>query len=107
MGDVDRIFGAFDQLSRLAQLRYLVSYALKAGERRCGDCYYWMKSRECPREHADGSGFSRGPSSGGLPCSKFNITQGSIDVQKSRIASAIEFAKQHNLPIPAHLEALS
>lgn len=42
--------------------------------RECGSCRYWMQSRNCPRERADGSGFSRGPSMAAPICSKFEIT---------------------------------
>ena len=37
---------------------------------KCGDCYYWMKSSECPRER-NVKGRNRGPSISGSPCEKF------------------------------------
>lgn len=36
----------------------------------CGDCYFWMKSRSCPKEK-NINGYSRGPSMNGLICEKF------------------------------------
>lgn len=47
----------------LARLRVLATP-------RCGSCDSWMKSSSCPREH-NFNGYTRGPDSGGYPCSKF------------------------------------
>ncbi len=37
---------------------------------RCGNCYFWLKSRDCPREK-NVNGQSRGPSCNGSPCEKY------------------------------------
>jgi len=100
--DFSRICNALGKISLLAQLRDKVRYALEAHNKRCGQCDHWMKSRECPREH-NVKGFSRGPSSGDPICGKFSITKSALDIQKSRALEAIEFAKEHDLPIPDHL----
>lgn len=39
--------------------------------RQCGGCGWWM-TKACPKEKSDMSGYSKGPNSGGYPCSKFN-----------------------------------
>ena len=39
---------------------------------RCGSCYFWMKSRDCPRER-NVDGMSRGPSVGSMKCDKFQM----------------------------------
>lgn len=48
----------------------------------CGDCYWWMKSRDCPREK-NVNGQTRGPSSGGFPCPKMQQTKQSIEHRSS------------------------
>lgn len=37
---------------------------------KCGDCYFWMKSRDCPREK-NINGQTCGPSMGAAACDKF------------------------------------
>ena len=41
--------------------------------RKCGGCFYWMKSRQCPKER-NVNGWNRGPSMNGAICSKFEPT---------------------------------
>ncbi len=41
--------------------------------RRCGGCYHWMKSRQCPKEK-NVNGWNRGPSMNGPICNKFEPT---------------------------------
>ena len=43
---------------------------IKIRSRRCGDCYFWMKSSLCPRE-TNVNGWNRGPSMDDWPCEKF------------------------------------
>ena len=50
---------------------------------RCGDCYWWMKSRDCPREVNVG-GRNRGPSMNDRPCGKMQETSQSIALRESR-----------------------
>ncbi len=40
---------------------------MKAPNPRCGNCEFWMKSRQCPRE---GNG-QKGPSMNVMPCNKY------------------------------------
>ena len=37
---------------------------------RCGDCYLWMKSGQCPQERNVG-GWNKGPSMNGSICERF------------------------------------
>lgn len=53
---------------------------------RCGDCYWWMKSRDCPRE-VNVNGRYRGPSAGDTPCAKMQETKQSIDLRDERRAA--------------------
>lgn len=95
----DRAVNALDRMSLLGQLRDKVVEAMQVGRRECGSCYFWMKSRECPREH-NVNGYTRGPSCAHPACAKFRITQQAIDLQAQRIHEAIDFAKRHGLPVP-------
>jgi hypothetical protein len=51
----------------------------------CGDCHFWMKSRECPREH-NVNGQTRGPSCDGFTCQKFQATATSISLRADKVA---------------------
>ena len=76
----DGVFAFADAFSksvhRADRIRTINAELLRTG-RRCGDCYFWMKSRECPREH-NVNGMSRGPSCEGLACSKMQMTTDAI-----------------------------
>lgn len=52
------------------ETRWAISDAIRAGLPKCGECYWWMKSRDCPREH-NVRGMSRGPSCDDGACPKF------------------------------------
>jgi hypothetical protein len=59
---------------------------------RCGDCDYWMKSRDCPREH-NVNGYTRGPSCEGIPCPKFKecrLTTARRAELKEKLAALVE-----------------
>lgn len=45
-------------------------YAEKPKPKRCGDCFFWMKSSLCPEER-NVNGWNKGPSMSGIPCAKF------------------------------------
>ncbi len=56
---------------------------------KCGDCYWWMKSKDCPREK-NVNGFSRGPSMSGIACGKFSSRQypkAAVQRQKFKVVS--------------------
>lgn len=57
-------------MSRTVTLSYEMSIALASALPRCGECYWWMKSSDCPREH-NVKGMSRGPSCKDPTCDKF------------------------------------
>ena len=57
-------------MSDARKLSYEISMALVSALPRCGECHWWMKSRDCPREH-NVNGISRGPSCDDATCDKF------------------------------------
>ncbi len=81
MSEVDKIFGAFDRISELAQRRDEVARLKQSCVKRCGWCDDWMKSSKCPREKNVG-GMSRGPSMNDSPCSQFVAKPGYADAVK-------------------------
>lgn len=104
MSEIDSIISGINRISLLAQLRDKVWYANDAHRDRCGSCFFWMKSRDCPREKNVG-GMSRGPSCNERVCPKFKITQGAIDQRLRLMAEALDFARKHDLPIPGAMLA--
>ena len=58
-----------DHIHRRDEIARLTREIAQIG-RTCGDCYSWMKSRECPREKNVG-GISRGPSCKEPICKQF------------------------------------
>ena len=38
--------------------------------KKCGDCFYWMKSNFCPKEK-NVNGWNKGPNCNDIICSKF------------------------------------
>lgn len=57
-------------MSARITLGYEMSLAITSALPRCGECYWWMKSRDCPREH-NVKGMSRGPTCDAAVCDKF------------------------------------
>lgn len=102
MHPVDRIFQAAGQASRLVQLRDMVKEAMNTVEPRCGLCQGWMTST-CPREGRDAKGRRTGPNCNASTCHLFEIKPWTVDLFKERAAKAVDFAKQHDLPIPSAL----
>lgn len=97
--DFHNMIEAMGRVSLLAHLRDKVIEAQQTDRSRCGNCFFWMKSRECPREH-NVNGYMRGPSSGDPACGKLQLEQWVIDLKMRRIAEAIAFADEHDLPLP-------
>jgi len=58
-------------------LRYAITMALIDKAKieglinECGRCDHWMKTSDCPREHSNMTGYSKGPSSSDHACDKF------------------------------------
>ncbi len=50
---------------------------------RCGECYHWMHSGDCPREH-NVNGYSRGPHMDECPCKQFVWQQTYKDLLEKR-----------------------
>lgn len=74
MREANIIFEGVKRLSEISSRMHMLQIQqekLDNFERReCGNCFYWMKSRMCPRER-NVKGMTRGPSCSGLPCKKF------------------------------------
>ena len=100
MSEIEAVIDGLNRISLLAQLRDKVVEARVAAKPRCGNCHWWMKSRDCPREH-NVKGMTRGPDAGGLPCSKHQWTDSSLALFRQRYAEAVAFAEQHDLPVPS------
>lgn len=95
----DKAIDAMGRFSLLAQLKDKLVEVLQTAKPECGNCYHWMKNRDCPREQ-NVDGRQRGPSMSAPACSKFKIEQSALDLRAKRIGEAVAFAKRHNLPIP-------
>lgn len=57
-------------MPRKVEIGYEMSIALGSALPRCGECYWWMKSSDCPRER-NVKGMNRGPSCNDATCDKF------------------------------------
>ena len=97
--DVDRLIAGMERFSQIAQLRDLVYRASQSGRRECGNCQHWMKSSICPHEH-NVNGYSRGPSCSAPACHMMLMKPSALKLQRQRIAEAVAFARQHDLPEP-------
>ena len=95
----DMAVGAIGRFSLLMQLRDKVEIAAAVGKPRCGNCFWWMKSRDCPRER-NVNGQTTGPANNAPVCEKFKRTQSSIELQAKRTTEAVEFAQRHGLSAP-------
>jgi hypothetical protein len=91
-----------ERMSLLVQLRDKLVACSMIGRPECGNCFFWMKSRECPRER-NVAGASRGPSSLDRACDKFRIEKRIVDLKAERLSDAVAFAKTYGLPIPPTL----
>ena len=94
MKEVDVIFDWIMTLSEISSKRHMLKIEqdrLNEFERKkCGNCFYWMKSRLCPREK-NVKGMTMGPSISGLPCEKFEMGEYHnrlIEKQKSKVFEA-------------------
>ena len=94
MKEMDDILDGVMRLSEVSSRVHMLSIEqdkLNMLERKvCGNCFYWMKSRLCPRE-ANVKGMTRGPSSSGSPCEKFAMGEHykiSIEEQKNKVLEA-------------------
>jgi len=86
--DANAIFDAVEKLSehfqRIDQIKKL-SASISDLAPRCGLCYFWMMSRECPREK-NINGYSQGPSCDGFPCEKFSEKKYVTELRDARKA---------------------
>lgn len=72
--EFERIFDAFMMVSaeihRKDEQRRELARLRESSRDKCGNCHYWMKSSDCPREKNVG-GRRTGPSMNAPICSKF------------------------------------
>ena len=69
--EVDGFIDAMSRATRFAELRKeRQQLAAHQTNPKCGDCYNWMKSSMCPREH-NVRGQTTGPSCNGARCESF------------------------------------
>ena len=86
----DAVFGFADKFSERTALlseRSDIATQLHDYDNQCGYCAKWM-TKECQREISNLSGFSRGPSSDGIKCSKFEqaeLAKQSVSQKKQRL----------------------
>lgn len=99
MNEIEQVISGLERLSLLAQLRDKVIAARDIDRRECGNCYFWMKSRDCPRER-NVNGATRGPSCSEPACGKFQIEQRVLDLKAHRVREAFAFAERYDLPTP-------
>jgi hypothetical protein len=102
---IDQLIDGVGRISLLAQLRDKVVEASQTTQRKCGNCYHWMKSSDCPMERRNPAGRRVGPSMNAPACGKFQLEQWVADLRSKRIADAIAFAEKHDLPVPQGLSA--
>jgi hypothetical protein len=60
---------------------------------KCGDCTYWMKSSQCPREQSSIRGYSTGPSMNAWPCSKFTQSRASTEHRRKLAEQLVELER--------------
>lgn len=85
--EVERALAPFERMSRIADLQAELRQVSQDGSRRCGNCFWWMKSNDCPQER-NVNGYSRGPncnSSRAITCNKYEQTQRSRGLFESRM----------------------
>lgn len=92
----DKLIAATAKIGVIAVLGDMVREMNATDRKRCGNCYYWMMSRECPRER-NVNGRNVGPSSGELACQKFELTGRAKDLKESRRLACIKFAEESGL----------
>ncbi|ROL86518.1 hypothetical protein [Pseudomonas protegens] len=70
LDQIDKLIDGLGKVSHLAYLKRERARIQAAARPKCGNCHFWMKTRECPAEK-NVNGMSRGPSCEGIACQKF------------------------------------
>ena len=89
----------FLRLGRLADFNNELQHIKSIKSRRCGSCFWWMKSRDCPRER-NVNGYSRGPSMNStiaLRCSKYQLAPLSKQNYETRL---LDWQERFNKAFP-------
>lgn len=95
--EFDLLIDGLGKIAALAHYRDLMREANATDARQCGNCVFWMKSRECPKEIPNGRGGYSGPSSGTAACDKFQIKAWVVDLKAVRLEEARQFAIREGL----------
>lgn len=82
---LDHAIGVMGRLSALAYIADLRKDLHEFNRPKCGDCFLWMKSRLCPKEH-NVNGYTRGPNCNGAPCDKYQEVAYMADLRKEKEA---------------------
>lgn len=84
----DAILRFDTEIQRIAAERNRRAELRRQARKTCGACHFWMKSQECPRER-NVNGWNRGPSSGDVPCGRFQSNAhhvAAVEVYKAALA---------------------
>lgn len=92
----------FDKLNKVSQIDHLNDECFEyeqTDRKRCGSCFYWMKSSLCPKEkHIKGR--SHGPSCNAYPCDKFELTEWVKNLKEKRGQALIKRFQELHLKVP-------
>lgn len=83
-------------IGNIAHYRDLRARVREMDRKVCGNCVFWMMSRQCPRE-TNRNGRPHGPSANELACDKFQITESTLRIKAERQAEADAFADKCGL----------
>lgn len=95
--EFDALIDGLGRLSALAQYRDMMREANQTDGRQCGNCIFWMASRDCPKEVVTLQGRRTGPTSGSPACDKFAIKQWVVELRTKRLEEARAFAIKEGL----------
>jgi len=87
----------------MAELKTLYLRYLNTDKKRCGSCYFWLKTSLCPKEHDLVSWLARGPSASEIACKKFEWTDSAKDFKEKSRLKLIEKIKAVGIEMPREL----
>jgi hypothetical protein len=92
----DQMIHAAGKLAAAGIHSDMVREANRTDARQCGNCEYWMQSRNCPREE-NVNGQNRGPSASAWPCEKYAVKDYVVQLKVKRLEEARKYAEEHGL----------
>lgn len=84
----DNFLEADAKAQRLRSLKERSQKAVNFDIKRCGNCYFWMKSKDCPKER-NVNGWNKGPSCNGVACEKFQLEAYVAEVKIEKLEEVI------------------